>query len=326
MRYVDLPKPGGPENFILAEGPVPSPKAGEIVIRVEAAGVNRPDLMQRAGEYAPPADASSILGLEVAGTVAVASGKWKVGDRVCALVHGGGYAEYSIAAEAQALKIPEGISMEEAGGFPETYFTVWANVFQIGRLSEGEWLLVHGGTSGIGTTAIQLALALGAKVIATAGSDGKCEAIRALGGEAINYKTEDFVAEVKRITGDKGANVVLDMIGGPYTPKNIDCLAKDGRIVQIATQQGPEVMVDLRKLMAKRGNLTGSLLRPRTGPEKAAIAKGLEEKVLPLWAAKKVKVLVDKTFPMEKVADAHRYLEAGEHVGKVILRVNEGQA
>ncbi|RYZ97677.1 MAG: NAD(P)H-quinone oxidoreductase, partial [Proteobacteria bacterium] len=210
MRYIDLPTPGGPENFKVSEGPVPVPKGGEILIRVAAAGVNRPDLMQRAGKYAPPPDASPILGLEVAGTVARASGKWREGDRVCALVHGGGYAEYAIAAEGQAMKIPAGISMEEAAGFPETYFTVWANVFQIGRLSAGEWLLVHGGTSGIGTTAIQLAKAFGAKVIATAGSEQKCAAIRALDGEAINYKTQDFVAEVKRITGDKGANVVLD--------------------------------------------------------------------------------------------------------------------
>jgi NADPH:quinone reductase len=315
MRFVDLPKPGGPENLVVAEGPLPAMKAGEVLIRVKAAGVNRPDLMQRSGKYPPPADASPVLGLEVAGTVAAASGNWKEGDRVCALVHGGGYAEFAVAAADQVIPIPAHISFEQAAGFPETYFTVWANVFQMGGLRAGERFLVHGGTSGIGTTAIQLARAFGAEAFATAGSDAKCAAIEALGARGINYRTMDFAEEVKKLTGGAGVNVVLDMVGGAYTMKNIECLAKDGRIVQ----QGFDIQLDLRKLMQKRAVLTGSLLRPRTPAEKAEIAAGLREKVLPLWEAGKVKVLVDRTFPFAAATEAHRYLESGNHVGKVIL-------
>lgn len=319
MRFVNLKAPGGPENLVTEEGPVPVPRAGEILIRVEAAGVNRPDLMQRAGKYPPPPDASPILGLEVAGTVVKAAGAFRVGDRVCALMHGGGYAEYAAAPADQAIPVPAGISMAEAAGFPETYFTVWSNVFMTGRLRAGERFLVHGATSGIGTTAIQLARAFGAEAFATAGSAEKCEAAEKLGAHAINYKTEDFAARVNELTEKAGVNVVLDMVGGGYTMKNLECLAKDGRILQIATQQGAEVSLDLRKVMQKRAVLTGAMLRPRPPAEKAAIAAELREKVLPLWGEGRVKVLVDKTFPFAEAAAAHRYLEAGNHVGKVIL-------
>lgn len=322
MRYVNFPQPGSPDVLELKRGPIPSPKDGEVLIRVEAAGVNRPDLAQRQGKYPPPPDASPVLGLEVAGTVVKASGPWREGDRVCALVHGGGYAEYCVASAAHCLPIPAGISIEEAAGFCETYFTVWANVFQIGRLQAGMSFLVHGGSSGIGTTAIQLAKAFGARVFATAGSAEKCAACTELGADAaINYKEQDFVTEVARLTGGAGVNLVLDMVAGSYTARNLDCLAKDGRIVQIAVQQGAEVTLNMAKVMQKRAWITGSTLRPRTVGEKAAIALGLREKVLPLWEQGKVRVVIDRVFPFDQVKEAHRYLEAGQHVGKVILKV-----
>jgi putative PIG3 family NAD(P)H quinone oxidoreductase len=295
---------------------VPGP--GEVLIRVAAAGVNRPDLMQRAGKYPPPPGASPILGLEVAGTVGVAAhdSGWREGDRVCALVHGGGYAEYCLAPGVQCLPVPQGLSMEEAAGIPETFFTVWANVFQIGHLKAGERFLVHGGTSGIGTTAIQLARAFGATVFTTAGSEEKCRACLSLGAErAINYKELDFAKEFSEI------DLILDIVGAAYTPRNLEVLAMRGRLVQIAVQKGVEATVNLARVMQKRLTVTGSTLRPRPVAEKGAIANELRERVWPLLESGKVNVLVDRVFPLDQAAEAHRYLESGTHIGKVILSV-----
>jgi putative PIG3 family NAD(P)H quinone oxidoreductase len=309
VRYIDF-HPGGPEVLRVAEGPIPVPREGEVLIRVAAAGVNRPDLLQRQGKYPPPPGASPVLGLEVAGTVA------GTGEQVCALVSGGGYAEYCVAPAGQCLPIPAGLSMEEAAGIPETFFTVWANVFQIGHLQTGERILVHGGTSGIGTTTIQLARAFGAKVFATAGTLAKCDACLALGAErAVNYREQDFAAELRDM------DVILDMVGAPYTPRNIECLAPHGRLVQIAVQQGAEASVNLAKIMQKRLTITGSSMRPRTVDDKAQIARELHERVWPLLESRTVRVLVDRVFPFEQAADTHRYLETGEHIGKVILKV-----
>jgi putative PIG3 family NAD(P)H quinone oxidoreductase len=311
MRYVDASTPGGPEVLRIVEGPPPEPRAGEVLIRVEAAGVNRPDLLQRQGKYPPPPGASPILGLEVAGTIV------GTGERVCALAPGGGYAEYCAVPAAHCLPVPRGLSMEETAGIPETFFTVWANVFQIGGLKAGEAILIHGGTSGIGTTAIQLARAWGAHVFATAGSDEKCRACERLGAErAVNYREQDFAAEFK------GAmDLVLDMVGGPYLARNIECLRAFGRLVEIAVQQGAEGTVNLAKIMQKRITVTGSTMRPRTVEDKARIASELRERVWPLLEVGEVKVQVDRVFPFEEAAEAHRYLEAGGHVGKVILRL-----
>jgi putative PIG3 family NAD(P)H quinone oxidoreductase len=323
MRFVDVSQPGGPEVFRIAEAPTPVPGEGDILIRVEAAGVNRPDVLQRKGKYPPPPGASPILGLEVAGTVAAAPQKsrWKDGDRVCALAPGGGYAEYCVVPEPQCLPIPAGLSMEEAAGIPETFFTVWANVFQMGGLKKGERILIHGGASGIGTTAIQLAHAFGATVFVTAGSEEKCAACVRLGAEAaIDYLKQDFVQEIRKSTAH-GVDIVLDMVGGPYTPRNIECLAMFGRLIQIAVQQGAEATINLAKVMQKRLIITGSAMRPRTVADKGCIARELEERVWPLLASKKVKVIVDRVFPMAEVAEAHRYLESGAHIGKVILKV-----
>ena len=274
MKYIQVTQPGPPEVLELAEGPTPMPGRGEVLIRVEAAGVNRPDALQRAGKYPPPPGASPILGLEVAGTVADAApdARWREGDRVCALVPGGGYAEYCLAPGVQCLPVPRGVSMQEAAGIPETFFTVWANVFQLGHLAAGERFLVHGGTSGIGTTAIQLANAFGATVFATAGSEAKCAAAVELGAErAINYKELDFVTEFGEV------DLILDMVGAPYTPRNLDVLAARGRLVQIAVQQGAQATVNLAKVMQKRLTITGSTMRPRTVAEKGAIASELRE-------------------------------------------------
>jgi NADPH:quinone reductase len=295
----------------VAEAARPEARQGEVLIRVEAAGVNRPDIVQRQGKYPPPPGASPVLGLEVAGTI-VGSG-----ERVCALTPGGGYAEYCVAPESNCLPAPAGLSMESAAGIPETFFTVWANVFQIGALQRGERFLVHGGASGIGTTAIQLAKAFGATVFATAGTDAKCRACEALGAErAINYKERDFVAELRG-----QIDLILDMVGGSYTARNIDCLAPRGRLVQIAVQQGMEATVNLARIMQKRLMVTGSTMRPRTVDDKAQIARELREHVWPLLESGRVKVLVDKVFPLEAAAEAHHYLESGTHIGKVILRV-----
>jgi putative PIG3 family NAD(P)H quinone oxidoreductase len=318
MKFIEITQPGPPEVLRLAEGPTPAPGPGEVLIRVAAAGVNRPDLMQRAGKYPPPPGASPILGLEVAGTIAVAvpDSGWREGDRVCALVPGGGYAEYCLAPGVQCLPVPRGLSMEEAAGIPETFFTVWANVFQIGHLAAGERFLVHGGTSGIGTTAIQLARAFGATVFTTAGSEEKCRACLSLGAErAINYKELDFAKELRDI------NLILDIVGAAYTPRNLEVLAARGRLVQIAVQQGVEATVNLARVMQKRLTVTGSTMRPRPVAEKGAIAAELREHVWPLLESGKVKVLVDRIFPLDQTADAHRYLVSGAHIGKVILSV-----
>lgn len=325
MTAISITTPGGPEVLQPVSVPVPQPKAGQILVKVAAAGVNRPDVQQRMGAYPPPKDASPLPGLEISGEVVAVGAdapRWKVGDKVCALVNGGGYAEYCIAEETAALPIPAGLDMTQAGAVPETYFTVWHNVFERGGLQAGEWFLVHGGSSGIGTTAIQLAKAFGAKVLATAGSEDKCEAMRQLGCDrAINYKTEDFVAAAREATGGAGVNVILDMVGGTYTDKNIVIAAEDGRIVQIATLGGAEVTISAARLMMKRLTLTGSTLRPRTRAVKAGMARALETKVWPLFAQGKLKVVMDSTFPLAKAADAHRRLETSQHVGKIVLTV-----
>jgi NADPH2:quinone reductase len=305
--------------------PVPKPGAGQILVRNAAAGVNRPDVAQRMGAYPPPPGHSPLPGLEIAGEVAaVGSGvsRWKVGDKVCALVNGGGYAEYTIAEDAIALPIPAGLDMVSAAAVPETFFTVWNNVFERGGLKPGEWFLVHGGSSGIGTTAIQLAKAFGAHVIATAGSAEKCKVCTELGADrAVNYRTEDFVAVAREATGGRGVDVTLDMVAGDYTERNIIAAAKEGRIVQIAVLGGAEVKLNISRVMMKRLTLTGSTLRPRTREAKAGFARALEAKVWPLFASGKVKVVMDSTFPLAKAADAHRRLEAADHIGKIVLTV-----
>ncbi len=323
MTAIEITTPGGPDVLKPARVPTPRPGSGQILVKVAAAGVNRPDLMQRAGAYPPPPGHAPLPGLEIAGEVAaVGEGvtRWKLGDKVCALVNGGGYAEYALAEEPIALPVPASLDMVHAGAVPETFFTVWNNVFERGRLAAGEWLLVHGGTSGIGTTAIQLAKALGANVIATAGSAEKLQACRDLGADrAVNYRTEDFVTVAREATAGKGVDVTLDMVGGDYTERNIAAAAEEGRIVQIAVLGGAEVKINIARLMMKRVTLTGSTLRPRTRAAKAGFARALEAKVWPLLAAGKVKVVVDSTFALAKAADAHRRLESGAHIGKVVL-------
>ena len=325
MTAVEISKPGGPEVLERASLPTPKPGAGQILVKVAAAGVNRPDVPQRMGAYPPPPGHSPLPGLEIAGEVAAvgsAAARWKVGDKVCALMNGGGYAEYAIAEEAVALPVPGGLDMVQAAAVPETFFTVWNNVFERGRLAAGEWFMVHGGTSGIGTTAIQLAKAFGAKVIATAGSADKCKACLELGADkAVNYKTEDFVAAVKEATGGKGVNVTLDMVGGDYTERNIVAAAEDGRIVQIATLGGADVKFNISRLMVKRAHAD------RLDPA-AAHARGegrlraaLEEQGLAADRGGQGKVVMDSTFPLAKAADAHRRLETSEHVGKIVLVV-----
>ncbi|UJX43938.1 NAD(P)H-quinone oxidoreductase [Xanthobacter sp. YC-JY1] len=325
MTAITVSTPGGPEVLVPGPRPVPKPAPGEVLVKVEAAGINRPDVMQRKGLYPPPPGASDIPGLEIAGTV-VALGEgastYKIGDKVCALVTGGGYAEYCPAHEATTLPVPEGLSMAEAAAMPETVFTVWSNIFDRGGLKAGETLLVHGGASGIGTTAIQLAKALGARVVVTAGSDEKCAACVKLGADvAVNYRTQDFVAEVKSFTAGKGANVILDMIGGPYIQKNYEAAAQDGRIVQIAFQQGAKAEVDFMRLMLKRLTHTGSTLRSRPVAEKAAIAAAIVEHVLPLIAAGKYRPVMDEIFPLTDAAGAHARMDASAHVGKIVLVV-----
>ena len=325
MNAVAITTPGGPEVLKLTQLPTPKPGSGQLLVKLAAAGVNRPDLAQRAGFYPPPPGHSPLPGLEIAGEVVEAGAdttRWKAGDKVCALVNGGGYAEYCVAEETSALPVPAGFDMVRAAALPETFFTVWNNVFERGHLAAGEWLLVHGGSSGIGTTAIQLAKAFGARVIATAGSADKCQACLDLGADkAINYKTEDFVAAAKAATGGKGVDVILDMVGGEYTDKNVAMAAEDGRIVQIAMLGGVEAKVNLARLMMKRLTLTGSTLRPRTREVKAGFARALEEKVWPLLAAGKVRVVMDSTFPLAEAAAAHRRLETSQHIGKVVLTV-----
>ncbi|MCX2778840.1 NAD(P)H-quinone oxidoreductase [Microbulbifer thermotolerans] len=323
MRFIDLPEYGGPEVLQLSEGEKPRPAVGEVLIKVAAAGVNRPDIVQRKGLYPPPPGASPIPGLEVAGeVVAVGEGaaRWHVGDRVCALTNGGGYADYVTVPAGQCLPVPQGLSPVEAAALPETFFTVWSNVFDRGRLQAGEVFLVHGGSSGIGTTAIQLASQFGARVFATAGSDEKCRACESLGAErAINYRAEDFVEVVRAATDERGADVILDMVGGDYIARNMKAAAMDGRIVNIAYLQGAKVQVNMLPVMLKRLILTGSTLRPRSAEEKAAIAQALEEKVWPLIEKGKIRPQVYATFPLPEAAEAHRLMESGAHVGKIVL-------
>jgi NADPH:quinone reductase len=325
MTAVTLDGKGGPEVLVAASVPTPIAGPGQVLIRVAAAGVNRPDIQQRMGAYPPPPGHSAYPGLEVAGHVAaIGAGvrRWKVGDPLCALVNGGGYAQYCLAEETVALPIPLGLNMVQAAAVPETFFTVWNNVFERAGLQAGEWFMVHGGTSGIGTTAIQLAKAFGAKVIATAGSADKCQACLDLGADrAIDYRSEDFVAVAREVTGGKGVNVILDMVAGDYTDRNIIAAADDGRIVQIATLGGMEVKLNIARIMQKRLTLTGSTLRPRTREVKAGFAKNLETKVWPLIAAGKVKVVLDSTFALSHAADAHRRMETSQHIGKIVLTV-----
>jgi NADPH2:quinone reductase len=325
MTVVGISKPGGPEVLVPETRPVPAPGPGEILIKVHAAGVNRPDVAQRSGSYPPPPGASDLPGLEVAGeVVAIGPGaiRHRLGDKVMSLVAGGGYAQYCIAQDAQAMAVPSALSMREAGATPETLMTVWHNVFERGGLKAGETLLIHGGSSGIGTMAIQLAKAFGAKVIVTVGSKDKAEACLKLGADrAINYKTEDFVAETKAATDGDGANVILDMVGGDYVERNYDVAAIDGRIVQIAFLGGPKATVNFAKLMVKRLTHTGSTLRPRSNADKAAMVAAIEQRVMPLLRGGRIKPLMDSTFPLEKAAAAHARMESSEHIGKIVLEI-----
>jgi len=325
MTAIGIKSPGGPEALAPEGRPVPVPGPSEVLVRVRAAGVNRPDVMQRKGQYPPPPGAPDIPGLEIAGEVVAIGSKatrWKLGDKICALVSGGGYAEYCVTDEATALPVPKGFSFVEAAALPETFMTVWHNVFERGALKPGETLLVHGGSSGIGTTAIMLAKTFGARVIATAGSPEKCEACRKLGADvAIDYNKEDFVAMTKEATGNKGVELILDMIGGDYVDRNFEAAAVEGRIVQIATQKGAKVTADLRRLMLKRLTHTGSTLRARPVADKAAIARALEAKVWPLLEAGKVRPVIDSTFPLAKASDAHARMETSLHIGKIMLEV-----
>ena len=325
MRAITISQPGPADVLQIAERPVPAFKAGELLIKVHAAGINRPDVLQRLGKYAPPAGASDLPGLEVAGEVVdgdFTNTGFSKGDLVCALVQGGGYAEYCAAPAGQCLPLPKGLTALEGASLPENFFTVWSNVFDRCALADGETLLVQGGTSGIGVAAIQLAAALGHRVFATAGSDDKARACEALGAErGINYRTEDFVAVVKELTGGRGVDVILDMVGGDYLPREIDCLADDGRIGLIAVQGGTKAELDLGSLLRRRLTVTGSTLRPRSVVFKAAIANHLRTTVWPLIEAGKIKPVIYKTFPLEKANEAHALMEASTHVGKIMLQV-----
>ncbi|MBL8699971.1 MAG: NAD(P)H-quinone oxidoreductase [Alphaproteobacteria bacterium] len=325
MTAIEIVKPGGPEVLEPTTRPVPTAQAGEVLIRVRAAGVNRPDVLQRQGGYAPPPGASDIPGLEVAGEIVATAGDvlgLTVGDRVMALVAGGGYAEYCVAPAGQCLPIPGGVSVIEAGGIPETFFTVWTNVFDRAALGHGESFLVHGGASGIGTTAIQLARAAGARVFATAGTGEKCRACMALGAEqAVNYREADFEQSIREATQGAGVDVILDMVGGDYTARNLALLREEGRLVQIAFLKGSKVQVDLNAVMRKRLTLTGSTLRPRTVAQKSAIADKLRSRVLPWLEAGKVRSVVHATYPLRAAAAAHAALEADRHVGKIVLEL-----
>lgn len=323
MRAIEMSAPGGPEVLRETTRPVPRTAAGEVLIEVAAAGVNRPDVLQRMGAYPPPPGASDIPGLEVAGRiVALGDGtsEWKIGDAVCALVTGGGYAEYVNAPAAQCLPAPKGLSMIEAASLPETFFTVWINVFERARLAQGETLLLQGGSSGIGVTAIQLAHAFGNRVFVTAGSDDKCRACEQLGAErAINYRTEDFAAVVKQLTDGRGADVILDMVGGDYVPRELTCLADDGRLVLIAFLGGTRATLDMTDILRRRLTISGSTLRPRPVEVKAAIANALRQKVWPLIEAGKIKPVIYKTFALKDASQAHALMESSAHVGKIVL-------
>ncbi|MGZ5105191.1 MAG: NAD(P)H-quinone oxidoreductase [Usitatibacter sp.] len=324
-RVIEITTPGKPEVLQVRTREVPAPKAGEVLIKVAAAGVNRPDVLQRLGKYPVPPGASDLPGLEVAGTIAkLGEGvtEWKVGDKVCALTPGGGYAENCIAPASNCLPIPKGLDFVQAASLPETYFTVWSNVFDRGGLKPGEAFLVQGGSSGIGVAAIQIVRAMGNRVFATAGSAEKCAACEKLGAErAINYKTEDFVEVVKSLTEGKGVNVILDMVAGEYVPREMKALADDGRLVLIALLGGSKATVDFNEVLRRRLVLTGSTLRPRPVEFKAAIARSLREKVWPLIEAGKIKPIIHATFPLEEAAKAHEMMEGGEHIGKIVLTV-----
>lgn len=322
MKFIAFKNPGGVDQLALQTSATPQPNADEVLIKVYAAGINRPDILQRQGAYPAPADASPILGLEVAGEIITCGAnvkRWRVGDKVCALVNGGGYAEYALAPAAQCLPIPNGFSYVQVAALPETFFTVWHNLFQRAQLKTGESLLIHGGSSGIGTTAIQLARAFGVQVFATAGSTEKCAAISALGATAINYREQDFVAVIKEQTQGQGVNVILDMVGGDYIQRNFSAAAKDGRIVNIAFLQGSKVQVDFMPLMLKRLTLTGSTLRAQSAQAKAFIARELEESVWPLLNNKTMEPVIDSVFPFDQVAVAHIRMESNQHVGKIML-------
>lgn len=325
MQAIEISQPGGPEVLRLTERPVPQPAAGEVLIRVQAAGVNRPDVLQRKGAYAPPAGASDLPGLEVSGSIEsgnAGNSGFKIGDEVCALVAGGGYAEFCVAPVAQCLPKPHALSFAEAAGLPETYFTVWSNVFDRARLVPGESLLVQGGSSGIGVAAIQLAAALGSTVFATAGSDEKCQACVDLGAKrAINYRTEDFAEVIKVDTNSRGVDVILDMVAGDYLPREIASLADDGRLVFIALLGGSKATLDMSAVLRRRLTVTGSTLRPRSVAFKEAIAKRLREVVWPLIESGRVKPMLFRTFPLAQAADAHRLMESSQHVGKIVLTV-----
>lgn len=326
MTAIEITEPGGPEVLRPTSRPMPLPGAGEVLIEVAAAGVNRPDVQQRKGEYPPPPGASDIPGLEIAGRVAAIGlgvHHLKAGDEVCALVTGGGYASHCVAPEPQCLPVPQGLGMVEAAALPETFFTVWTNLFERARFRAGETVLVHGGTSGIGTTAIQLARAFGAhQVFATAGSPEKCRACEKLGAtRGINYRHADFVQVVKEMTGNRGVDIILDMVGGDYAQKNISALAVEGRLVSIAFLKGAKVEINLMPMMMKRLTITGSTLRARSVEQKAAIAAPLRRQVWPLLDQGKVKPVIHRTFPLAKAAEAHRLMETSEHIGKIVLTV-----
>ncbi len=325
MRAVEVSQPGGPDVLKPVERPLPQLKPGEILIKVAAAGVNRPDVLQRMGNYPVPPDASDLPGLEVAGTVAALGSEvtqWKIGEQVCALAHGGGYAEYCAVPEVQALPVPKGLSLTEAASLPETFFTVYSNVFERGGLKSGEVFLVQGGSSGIGVTAIQMVSAMGNRVFATAGSDEKCAACVKLGAEqAFNYRTQDWAAELKAATGGKGVNVILDMVGGDYVPKELKSLAEDGRLVMIAFLRGHKTEVDLNEVMRKRLQITGSTLRPRNVEFKGQVARALRERIWPLLDAGKIKPVIFRTFPLEQAGEAHKLMESSQHIGKIVLTV-----
>jgi NADPH:quinone reductase len=326
LKTILIREPGSPDVLTLTEVPVPEPGPGEVLIKVAAAGVNRPDVLQRMGLYPPPPGASNVPGLEVAGEI-VGLGEgvnsWQEGDSIAALTAGGGYAEYALAQEGSCMSVPKGLGMAEAACIPETFMTVWHNVFERGSLKAGEAFLVHGGSSGIGTAAIQLAVHFGAEVFATAGSDEKCAYCERLGADlAINYKTKPFANEIKAATSGRGVDVILDMVGGDYVKDNIACAAEDGRIVQIAFLQGSRMQIDLMPVMLKRLTLTGSTLRPRKPEFKAHLARELEHKVWPLLESGAVKVVIDRAFPLAEAAAAHRYMEQGAHMGKIVLTVD----
>jgi putative PIG3 family NAD(P)H quinone oxidoreductase len=322
MTAIEIAAPGGPEVLVPGTRPVPVPAEGELLVRVAAAGVNRPDVLQRRGFYPPPPGASDIPGLEIAGEV-VAAGQGVthlIGTRVCALVAGGGYAQYALAPAATALPVPDALPLHEAAGLPETLFTVWSNLFERGFAAEGDWALIHGGTSGIGTMAIALCRLFGIKAIVTCGSDEKCAAALALGaGAAINYRTQDFVEEVKRLTGGRGVDVCLDMVGGDYLPRNLSVLAEDGRHLSIATQRGTHAEVDILSVMRRRLTLTGSTLRPRSLSFKGALAAEIRREVWSFVESGQLRPVIDRTFPLHQAAAAHARMEAGEHVGKILL-------